>query len=113
MTTIYVTNNWDKSVQMDYCFKQYEFPIGKTVAVEEDAARHIFGFHDLNKEPYMVRLGWQKTRNDFETCLRIYDSFVFSAEPPAKNQSLSPLVEKVPHSVSKRSGGNVPSQQAA
>jgi hypothetical protein len=111
MSTLYVTNNWDKAVSMAYCFKQYEFPKGQTVAVEEDAARHIFGFDQEDKEPYMVRLGWQRTHADLEESLKIYESFVFSSEPPKKNHSLSPVVERVPSP--KKAGGNVPAQQAA
>ena len=107
MSTIYVTNRWNKPVVMSYCFVLYEFPVGLTVEVPLDAARHIFGFDEDDKEPYMVRLGWIRTKNDYDESVKIYDRFEFSSEPPKKNHSLSPVVEKVPLPNARRAGGTV------
>lgn len=107
MQNIYVTNRWNKPVVMSYCFVTYEFPVNQTVEVPLDAARHIFGFDEDDKEPYMVRLGWIRTKNDYDESVKIYDRFVFSFEPPKKNHSISPVVEKVPLPNARRAGGNV------
>jgi hypothetical protein len=107
MSNMYVTNRWNKPVVMSYCFVSYEFPVGQTVEVPLDAARHIFGFDEDDKEPYMVRLGWIRTKNDYDESVKIYDRFEFSSEPPKKNHSLSPVVEKVPLPNARRAGGTV------
>ena len=105
MTTIYVTNRWIKDVSMSYNFIPYSFPVDETVEVPVEAARHIFGFDQEDKEPYLVQLGWIRTKNDLEESLKIYEHFEFSYKPPSKNHSISPVVEKVP--LPKRAGGNL------
>ena len=109
MTTKFVTNTWDKPISFDYAFKLYEFPVGKTVEIPEEAARHLFGYGQEDKEPFMTRLGLIKTRADIPDGLKILSKFVVTDEPPRKNHSLSPVVERVPPPAFKRVGGNLKS----
>lgn len=106
MTTLYVTNTLDNPIRFDYAFKPYEFPVNQTVEIPEDAARHIFGYGDEDKEPYLVRLGLIKTKNDIPDGVRILSKVLITLDPPKKNHSLSPVVEKVPLPVNKQAGGN-------
>ena len=85
----------------------YEFLPGKTLEIPEEAAAHIFGYGDSDKQPYLARLGWAKTSNDLDEGLKILSQWELSTEPPKKNQSLSPLVERVPLPAQKRAGGKI------
>ena len=107
MTTIYVTNRWTKSIAFPYNFVMYEFPVGESVEIPIEAASHIFGYDQEDKEPYLIQLGLIKTRNDFEEALRILSRFECSFELPTKNRNLSPSVERVPLPNARRAGGNV------
>jgi hypothetical protein len=106
MTTLFVTNNWDKTIEFDYAFKLYQFPVGKSVEIPEGAARHLFGHGDADKEPYLVRLGLIKTKADIPEGIRILSKISITEELPVKNHSLSPVVEKVPLPANKRAAGN-------
>lgn len=108
---MFVTNKWDKDVKAEFEFKWYDFPKGKTVEVSEDCARHIFGFDQEDKLQNMIRLGWIRTNNDFEESIKIYEHFVFSHEPPRRNHSTPPVVERVPLPTARKAEGNV--QEAA
>jgi hypothetical protein len=107
MTTIYVTNRSDKPLKDGFAGQFYEFKIGSTVEISEEVAKHIFGYGDENKEPYLARLGWAKTANDLDEGLERLSKWELSTEPPKKNQSLSPLVERVPLPSQKRGGGKI------
>ena len=107
MANIYVTNKSEKPLKDGFSGIFYEFLPGTTTEISEEAARHIFGYRDDNKAPYLARLGWAKTSNDFEEGLKILALWELSTEPPKKNQSLSPLVEKVPLPAQKRAGGKI------
>lgn len=96
MSTIFVTNNSEKKLTDGFAGVQYLFEPGKTVEIPIEVARHVFGYEDRNKEPYLARLGWIRTQNDLEQGLELLSKWDLSLEPPKKNQSLSPLVERVP-----------------
>ena len=51
MTTVYVTNKWDKPLVDEYAFKPYTFPVNESVEIPVEVARHIFGYGSENKEP--------------------------------------------------------------
>jgi len=107
MSTIYVTNHSDKTLKDGFSGKFYEFKPGSTVEIPLEAAQHIFGYGDENKEIYLARLGWIVSHNDLEKGLELLTKWDISTEPPKKNQSLSPLVERVPLPSSKRAGGKI------
>ena len=50
--TIFVTNNSDKSLRDGFGGVFYDFPVGKTVEIPEEVARHVFGYGDDDKKPY-------------------------------------------------------------
>jgi hypothetical protein len=105
MSTVYVTNRWEKPVAFDYAFKPYTFAVGETVEVPVEVANHIFGYGAEDKEPYMARLGLIKTRNDIPDGLKIIAKFEIADTPPSQDRSLSPAVERVPLPPLKGSGG--------
>ena len=107
MSNIYVTNNTDKTLKDGFGGVFYEFKPGSTIEIPPETARHIFGYGDDKKEPYLARLGWAKTSNDLEAGLEILAQWEISTQPPKKNQSLSPLVERVPLPSQKRAGGKI------
>ena len=106
MSNIFVTNHSDKKLTDGLGGVFYEFPKGKTVEIPEEVARHIFGYGEKDKEPYLARLGWIKTHNELDDGLKILEQWEISPEPPKKNQSISPLVERVPLPA-KKVGGKV------
>ena len=106
MSNIFVTNNSDKKLKDGLGGVFYEFPKGKTVEIPVEVARHVFGYGDDSKEPYLARLGWIVSQNDLEKGLEILSQWEISTELPKKNQSLSPLVERVPLPA-KKVGGKV------
>jgi len=107
MSSIFVTNNSDKKLKDGYAGVFYTFLKGETVELPIEVARHIFGYGDENKEPYLARLGWIITANDLEKGLDILSQWDFSSESPKKNQSISPLVERVPLPSERKARGKV------
>jgi hypothetical protein len=107
MSNIFVTNNSDQDLKDGFGGVFYDFKKGSTVEIPEDVARHIFGYGDDDKQPYLARLGWAKTSNDLQEGLDRLAKWDLSTQPPEKNQSLSPLVERVPLPSQKRAGGKV------
>lgn len=107
MSTIFVTNNSDKKLQDGYVGVKYEFAPGDTVEIPVEAARHIFGYGIEDKQSNLVRLGWMKTQEDRDAGLERLALWDLSDQAPVKNQSLSPLVERVPLTSVKKLGGKV------
>lgn len=103
---VYVTNNTDKDLVADFSYEEYKFPAGKTVALSPNAAKHIFGYGQVNKEPYLSRLGFIRLHSELNQALEILEKFEISTEPPVeKNRSLPSAVGVVPLHVEKRAGG--------
>jgi len=107
MSTIFVTNNSDKKLLDGFAGAKYVFEPGETVEIPTEAARHIFGYGVDDKHPHLVRLGWIKTEEDWDAGVERLSNWVLSDQPPKKNQSLSPLVERVPLTSVKKLGGKV------
>ena len=107
MSTIFVTNNSDIKLKDGYAGVFYEFLPGKTVEIPLETANHIFGYEDSNKEPYLARLGWLKNSSELDKAMELLAQWQLSTEAPKKNQSLSPLVEKVPLPSEKKVGGKL------
>lgn len=103
---MYVTNRTDKELVIDFGCKEIKFPVNQPVEMTEYGVRHVFGHGVEDKEPHMASLGIIRTRNDIPEGLKILAKFEITEELPAKNQSLSPLVEQVPLPP-KRGGGKV------
>ena len=107
MSVIFVTNNSKQDLRDGFAGVFYEFKVGQTVEIPEEVAKHIFGYGDDDKVPYLARLGWMRTSNELPDGLERLKQWRISPEPPQKNQSLSPLVERVPLPANKRGGGKV------
>jgi len=58
MTTIFVRNNGSEPFSDGLDGVVYHFEPGKEIEIPEIAAKHVFGYGDDNKEPYLVRQ-WQ------------------------------------------------------
>ena len=112
MSNIFVTNNSDQNLKDGYGGVFYDFKKGSTVEIPEEVATHIFGYKVEDKAPYLARLGWAKTTNDLDEGLERLSKWDLSTTPPQKNQSLSPLVERVPLPSQKKGGGKVLSNAA-
>jgi hypothetical protein len=111
---VYVTNNSDKELVSEYSYKEYKFPVGKTVEVPLKAAQHILGYGQENKEPYLARLGFIRLHSDLEQGLEKLAKFDISSEAPVeKNRSLPSAVGVVPLHVEKRAGGKSSHARAA
>ena len=96
MTTVFVTNNTEHEVCDGYDGKFYDFPIGECVEVPIDIAIHVFGYDQEDKKPYLTRLGWVKSGTDYKQGFKTLALVDIQLERSKKNQSLSPLVERVP-----------------
>jgi len=107
MTTVYVTNKNFKPLVVDYRGKDVSFPTNETVEIPIEAARHILGYGDNNKEPYLASLGLCLTSNEIPDGLKKLANFVIVEEAPQQDHFLSPVVEQVPLPAAKRAGGKL------
>lgn len=73
----------------------YTFENSKEVELSLEAAKHILGYGDDNKEPYFVRLGWMKMNTDLPRALERMQTVSFSTEPAKKVHLTAPVVERV------------------
>lgn len=96
MTTVHVTNTWEKPLVVDLAGREVRFPVGETVEIPAAEARHIFGWGKENRTDNVVFLGLARTANDMPEGFKILDKFQISEQSPAQNHSLSPVVEQVP-----------------
>ena len=93
-----VKNKSDIDLSDRFNGQDYHFPKGGSVALNEEAARHIFGFGDPDKTPYLIRQGWMKRSDEYGAAMRILSGFAFSAidlpdegELQQDEQGLAPL----------------------
>jgi hypothetical protein len=110
---VYVTNRSDKKLVADFSYQKYEFPVNETKEISVLAAKHIFGFGDNNKEPYLTSLGWIRFHSDLEQGLEKLEKFEISHVAPQQNRSLPSAVGVVPLHVEKRAGGKSSQARAA
>ena len=62
-----------------YNGQDFVFPVGKTVALDMDAARHIFGFGADDKAPFLTRQGWMRHSGEYDSAMKILNGFSFDA----------------------------------
>lgn len=106
---VFVTNRSGKEFEDGFAGARYCFAPGRTVEIPEEVARHIFGYRDPDKVPYLVRLGWIETRNDLPAGIERLAKFDISET--GTHRSLSPAVEQVP--LTPRRQGGKPVHQPA
>ena len=95
MTTIFVRNNGSNPLVDGFNGVTYNFACGEEVEIPEVAAKHIFGYGDDNKEPYLVRLGWMKMSTDYRMAMERLATFSFSRESSKPVHVSAPVVERV------------------
>jgi hypothetical protein len=103
---VWVTNTTSVDHKDTYAFEVFHFPAKKSVEIDEDKARHFFGYQMSDRAPVLARLGWALTMNDLPDGLKKLDRFVITETNPAEtHDSLSPVVvERVPLPPSKAAG---------
>jgi hypothetical protein len=104
MTTIFVRNNGSETFSDGLDGTVYHFEPGKEVEIPEIAAKHIFGYGDDDKEPYLVRLGWMKMSNQFGLAMEKLAQFSFSKESSKTVHLSAPVVERVAAPMPKAKG---------
>lgn len=92
---VWVTNKGASTLKDRHLGVDYEFRPGVPVEVPESTARHIFGYGDDKKEPYLVRLGWLRLGVTREDGFKRLSEFVFSNNPPTMNHSVPSVVGSV------------------
>ena len=75
MLTVTNRNNFDFTGRFDGT--DYNFPAKATVAVPDDAARHIFGVGVADKTDTLVRHGWMTHSGARDQALQILNGFAF------------------------------------
>ena len=91
---VYVTNKGTKDFIGEYAYKKYEFPVGKSIEISEDVAQFLFGYGVDDKYVMLVRNGWLKMSNEYNSAMKELSNFTFSTTQPEKNHS-SPVIERV------------------
>lgn len=76
MLTVTNKNNFDFDGR--YNGVDYRFPQGKTVAVPDDAAKHIFGVGLGDKTDVLVRHGWMSNGAARDTAMAKLNNFSFN-----------------------------------
>jgi hypothetical protein len=112
METVIVTNKTDVALTDGYNGVFYEFLKGKPVEVPVHVAKHVFGYGDENKEPYLARLGWIRSHSDLDLGIERLNKFEITSQQAQPNRSLPSAVSVVPLRVEKHAGGKV-NQRAA
>jgi hypothetical protein len=102
---VWVLNTSDAPLKASYDGVSYEFPVGRHVAVPIEAAKHIFGYPDEDKEPCLVRLGWVRMNTDLPAGFERLARFVISDRPSQDHHYQSPVVGRIPLPPSKGGGG--------
>lgn len=107
-----VTNKSGIALTDGYGGVFYEFLLGKPVEVPVHVAKHVFGYGEQNKEPYLTRLGWIRSHADLDSGIERLNKFEITTQQPHKDRSLPSAVSVVPLRVEKHAGGKV-NQRAA
>jgi len=56
---------------------EYTFKPNEPVVIEEEAARHFFGYGTPNKIPHLVRQGWCVSSDKTDDAMKKLNNFVF------------------------------------
>jgi len=102
MSMVYVTNTGDTKLRDGCGGIFYDFPKDETVEIPLEAAKHIFGYMNPNKEPFLSRLGWVRSFAEIDKGYEKLAEFKISEQPPQQNRSLPSAVGVVALHVEKR-----------
>lgn len=78
-----ITNGTKTDFLQRYDGVEYMFPAGKPVYCPEEAAKHIFGIGNHDKDAILLRNGWAKIGGNKQDGIAILNAFKF--EPVAPN----------------------------
>jgi len=109
---VYVTNTGDTKLRDGCGGVFYDFPKDETVEIPLDAAKHIFGYMNPNKEPFLSRLGWVRSFAEIDKGFEKLSEFKISEQPPERNRSLPSAVGVVALHVERRVERNVTKRTA-
>jgi hypothetical protein len=109
---VYVTNTGDTKLRDGCGGVFYDFPKDETVEIPLDAAKHIFGYMNPNKEPFLSRLGWVRSFAEIDKGFEKLAEFKISEQPPERNRSLPSAVGVVALHVERRVERNVTKRTA-
>jgi len=112
MSMVYVTNTGDTKLRDGCGGIFYDFPKDQTVEIPLEAAKHIFGYMNPNKEPFLSRLGWVRSFAEIDKGYEKLSEFKISEQPPERNRSLPSAVGVVALHVERRVERNVTKRTA-
>jgi len=72
-----VTNKNSFTLVDKYDGIEYTFKPNEPVVIEEEAARHFFGYGTPDKVPYLVRQGWCVSSDKTDDAMKKLNNFVF------------------------------------
>lgn len=91
-----VTNGNDFNFAGRFNSVDFSFPAGKTTALPEDAARHIFGVGLADKTDVLVRHGWMQSGAGFAAAMAILNKFSFNvADQVEPGEIIDPIPEEL------------------
>ena len=103
MLTVTNRNLFDFTGRFDG--EDYPFPMGKTTAVPEDAAKHIFGVGLPDKIDILVRHGWMQSSVQLASAMDILNKFSFNvADQLEAGEIIETAIESVPLSEEQEQG---------
>lgn len=91
-----VTNGNDFNFAGRFNGVDFAFPAGKTTALPEDAAKHIFGVGLADKTDVLVRHGWMTNGAMFAAGMAILNKFSFNvADQVEAGEIIDPIPEEI------------------
>lgn len=93
--SVTVTNTGKETLCDMFDGEEFVFPAGKSVTIQSDVARHIFGYGEKDKLSKVVRLGWTQTSKDAPEALARLAKFKIEPEEETR-PSTSPVAARVP-----------------
>ena len=91
-----VTNGNDFNFAGRFNGVDFQFPAGKTTALPEDAAKHIFGVGLGDKTDVLVRHGWMTNGSMFAAAMSILNKFSFNvADQVEPGEIIDPIPEEL------------------
>ena len=91
-----VTNGNDFNFAGRFNGVDFAFPAGKTTALPEDAAKHIFGVGLADKTDVLVRHGWMTNGSMFAAAMGVLNKFSFNvADQVEPGEIIDPIPEEI------------------
>jgi hypothetical protein len=82
MSTVWITNTSETALEDGCAGVRYNFAPATPLEVPLEVARHVFGYQAEDKEPFLARLGWCRSRADLAKALEHLSLFKITVEQP-------------------------------